>query len=121
MGFYEKMRDGSAKRLVSKYGSAMILRRIVSGVYDPATGETSGSVTNSYNCKGVTESYKESYVNGDTIKAGDKKVLLSASGLTIVPKSGDTLLIGSEVWSMVSVDSLAPGEIAVIYTVQIRQ
>lgn len=120
MAFYEKMRDGSAKKLITKYGSAMTLRRVTSDTYNPSTGMTAAGTSTDYACRGLTQDYTMREIDGTNIRFGDKKVLVSASGLAILPISGDILVSGSNSYSVISVNALAPGEVAVLYTVQAR-
>lgn len=120
MAFYEKMRDGSAKKLIVKYGSAMTLRRVSLDTYSPSTGLTYAGTTTDYACRGLTQDYTTREIDGTNIKYGDKKVLVSASNLAIAPTMNDLLIVGSLTYTVISVSALAPGEIPVLYTVQAR-
>lgn len=120
MGFYEKMRDGSAKKLITKYGAAMTLRRTSGGTYNPNAGSISGATTTDYPCRGVIQEYRAGEIDGMSVLFGDKKILVSASGLAIVPESEDLLIIGSNTYSVINNSPLSPGGVDVIYTVQVR-
>jgi hypothetical protein len=55
------------------------------------------------------------------IQAGDRKVTVSAEGLSVAPEPADRLTIGSTVWTIVSVTPTDPGGTAVVYECQVRR
>jgi hypothetical protein len=120
MGFYERQRDGVAKKLIAKYGQAMTLRVITPGAYDPDTRLTADPVTTDYPIKGIAEEYKLSEVDGTVIQNGDKKILISASGLAVRPLPEHIVIMSGEVWQVINCTPLAPGGVAVTYSLQLR-
>ena len=133
--FYTGMRDTVAGPLIEKYGMALTLKRITPGIYNPNTGSDGGDVTaipTTYPCFGLVEEYSEYMIAGSLVKRGDKKLLLSAKGLTITPQIGDIIVMsdgnwfipeggGQETSSFQPIIPLAPGGIPVMYTIQIRK
>lgn len=128
--FYNGMRDTVAGPLIEKYGLVLTLRRVVPGVYDAATGGMAASTTTDYSCFGLIEEYKDSMVAMSLVKQGDKKILLSAKNLAVAPQVGDQIVGMSDgtyyippegEGSKQPVQTLAPGGIAVMYTIQVRK
>lgn len=103
----------------------------VEGVGNPIT-IVSGSKID-YSCFGLVEEYSDYMVSKSLVKRGDKKILLSAKGLNVVPKIGDLIIFpdntiwfipeggGLETSSFQPVQTLAPGGIPIMYTIQARQ
>lgn len=131
--FYTGMRDTIAGPLLEKYGMALTLRRVTPGAYDPATGAMGASTTVDYPCVGLVDEYKENMIAASVIERGDKKLLVSAKGLSVVPQIGDQFIFpNSDVWyvphgagnlvaSWQPVTPLSPGGIPIMFTVQVRQ
>lgn len=118
MTFYtEAIAD--ADELLSEFGQSMTLSVKTSGTYDPATGTSSVSSTN-YTVTGAVFDFPAKAIDGTLIQQGDKKVIVSCSGLIVVPDITDTLTIGSTVHNIVNVKALEPGGTTVIYTLQVR-
>ncbi|HEX5126492.1 MAG TPA: hypothetical protein VFW00_07105 [Rhodocyclaceae bacterium] len=59
-------------------------------------------------------------VNGTLVQSGDRKLMISAltdAGLSLTPpKVGDLALAGGVTYTVKNVDKLAPGGVAVMYT-----
>lgn len=77
--------------IIKANGQAMVLRR-------PAvpTGPMGASDTNTtidYTVYGQVRGYRPAEMVGD-IRQGDRLVVLAASGLTVVPRTGDSIQIG---------------------------
>jgi hypothetical protein len=111
-----------ALKLITKYGTSIKVRRITDAVADPTkpwrvTGQTAVDATG----VGVFLDYEQKAVDGETILRGDQKVLIAASGLTVAPAPKDRIVRGTEVWDVVSVQPLKPGDQIVMYEVQVRQ
>lgn len=125
MGFYEDLRDKTALPLIDKYGTAMKLVRVTPGTYDPVTGESTGDVTNELDCSGVFITFEEGATfssSGQSISsnvlAGDRLILLEASRQAV--REDDKLKIAGVVWTIISLESIAPGDVPVVYIVHVR-
>lgn len=119
MSFYSELAE-SAKSILAEFGGTVILKSASSGQYDPATG--SASVTTSETTrKGVFLSFGsgQTYVRGQMIQTYDKRLLLDASAGV---GSQDTFIDsdGSE-WSPVSINSISPAGVAVVYDMHVRK
>ena len=125
MSFYTDLRS-TADTLLRDKGQAMTLTQIAAGAYDPDTG-TSTPTEAEHPVRGAVFDYSERTIagsataDGTLIQAGDRKVLLSAQGLTVVPAPGWKLTIGAVVWQIVNVKTSDPGGVAVLYTLQVRR
>lgn len=64
--------------------------------------------------------YDTSQVDGNFIKQGDEIAYLAASGLSVTPKKNDRLVIGSQNWTVVRVETVHPGSTNILYKLQIR-
>jgi hypothetical protein len=58
-----------------------------------------------YTCKAIVDTYKAWERVGTTIQANDRKVLVLATSLDIVPKPGDTVTIRGATYTVVDVGS----------------
>ena len=111
-----------AKNLLSNtdFGEPATLTR-TTHVYDPATGSTTPTPI-TYSVNVVAEDYADALVDGSTIKAGDRKLSFSASGLAIEPTPGtDTITLGSTIYQVHRAKPTKAGAVVVLWTVQARQ
>lgn len=70
---------------------------------------------------GVVLNYVIKAVNGTTIMQGDKQVFLPAKNLDFVPAEKDLIWDEGRWYKVIAIDTLAPGDIPVMYTLQIRR
>lgn len=109
----------TASTLLTSFGQAVTINRILSETYDAVTG-TSSNVT-TLNTAGVAvltridRAYKEQA--SGTIEDGD---LMAVFDSTIEPKVADTITIGSTNYNVISVQVVKPGDTAIVYKAQIR-
>ncbi|MDC1268152.1 hypothetical protein N8Z76_00305 [Gammaproteobacteria bacterium] len=115
----------SALRLITKFGQTVTVNRL-SGAYSPTAG-TIGSGNSSYTAVVVTvpassnpnsldDSLKE-----DLTKGRLRFFLMAASGLSVVPTSGDRVEFESKEWETFGVTPLNPGGTAIMYFVGARE
>lgn len=111
-----------ADKLLANFGQTVTFKRIVNGSYDPDTSEQ--TVTEStYSAYGVLLDYKklESGNSRDgMIEVNDKRLLVSAKGLTDVPNANDKVTIGTDTWNVINVKQIKPASIVVLYECQLR-
>lgn len=127
--FYTGLRDTTAGPLIEKYGMALTLVRVTPGTYDPATGGVSGATTTTFAGFGVVDEFKVNEIISAQIRSTDKKLLLSAKGLNTVPQIGDQFTLSDGTYYIPEgsgsgynpIQPLAPGGIAVMYTIQLRR
>lgn len=116
-----------ALRLIKKKGRAVTLRQFSDApvpdanrpwrVGQPTTTELSGyAVLLDFGSVG------ERYMPGTEVQVGDKLVLMPASGLAATPQLRDVLVFGAEEpWAIVTVQTLEPGGVPVLHSMQVRR
>jgi len=88
--------DRDVQRLLTTHGYVISLKRTNSGgTYNTTTGKVSGGETLTEDVRGVFINYMEREIDGTSILADDRKLLLQARDMEMVPETGDVLAIGS--------------------------
>lgn len=110
--------DRDVEKLIDRFGYDIVLKRTNDGgSYDPATGTVTAGETTTATVRGVFINYNERDVDGTSVLMDDRKLLLQARGLTMVPETGDTL--DDEV-QIISVRTIKAGSTVIAYTCQTR-
>lgn len=105
--------------LIERFGQTVTIRRYTTEA--PAHGWERGTTTASDStAKGVMLAYAERLINGETIRAGDRLVLLSPDS-PVVPTQDDRLVIGGLEFAVIAVEALNPGGTPLYYKVQVRR
>lgn len=92
----------------------------IPGEYDPESGTVQpGTDPAAYTSIGVKIGYEQSDIDGSLIKQGDQQLYVPAKDF-IRPLTGEQLTVGTENYTAQSVEVLAPGDVDVLYVVQIR-
>lgn len=111
-----------ARKDIADAGSPVFVRRTVPGVYDPTTGKTSAPTTTDYPGVALIGGYKDFFINGTSIKTGDKRFTLAASGLAVVPTQSDKLVDqAGTAYTIINVEPVGPGGVTILYKVQGRK
>lgn len=117
MSFYDNMKK-TATRLLTKFGQQVTLSRHVAGAYDPSTGSAVVTVTDQSGIGAVFD-YGSKDIDGMLILSGDKKLLLSATGIT-APQVDDTVTIGAIIYTVKGIKVEAPAGTPVLFECTIR-
>jgi len=98
--------------------AAVLSQTTVTGAdpWDPGSGTTT---TVNTNVTIVVSEYAVSEIDGTTIQAGDRKVLMTAIA-GVEPKPSDVLTISGKAYTVINAMPLAPAGVAVMYEVQAR-
>ena len=118
---YKKFRS-TATRLLTKYGTNVVITSRTPGIYDVASG--SATITESIRtCKGIVFDWGtgnfpdkgEQVIDGTIIKIGDKRLILASSTL-VPPEIGDVALVNGTLYTIVPpVKPLSPaGELVIV-------
>jgi hypothetical protein len=107
----------TASELLRDSGSLVTLTR-VTGTYNPDTGVV-GSTGATFAASGVRLDYSQRDIDGTLVKRGDQRVYIDPF-LATTPQTGDTITIGSEVFTVVNSRPLAPAGVVVLHDVQVR-
>lgn len=112
---------------VTEYGRAVTLTQVAEGTYDPTTGTYSGGGETDYAAKGMLLGYNDRDIDGMRILAGDRKCILAASGLGIVPAPGDKITPSGDTgdaslttYSVISVKTYELQGLPLAYVCQVR-
>ena len=121
--FYNRLQN-TALKLISDKGAPCVIRSApISGGFDEITGQMLDdipSTTQQGVC--VVLNYKDSLVNQpeSLIQQGDKKLLLSAKGVTLDSLNGKIEALGS-VYTIISAKDLNPAGITLVYEIHGRE
>lgn len=103
---------------IADKGQDVIIKRLTSGTFDPATGAISGASTASQAIKAVVVDYKDYQIDGDAIRRGDKQLLIDADSL---PDMKDAIELDSLDYQIVSISPVSPSNVVMLYKVQVRR
>ena len=118
MTFYTDAQN-DADELLREFGQALTLTKKTSGAYDPATGAAAVTST-TYGVIGAVFDFPARAIDGTIIQQGDKKAIIAARSLSVVPDITDSLTVKGIAHQIVNVKALEPAGTTVIYTLQIR-
>jgi len=119
MGFYENLRDGMVARNVAKYGMAMTLRVSSSDTFDPDTGAVTVGPVKNYAVQGLIYPDRRGERRDPELATKTAKLLLSASGMTVIPTVSDRILVGTQEYEITGVTPLRPAGVTVIYDLDV--
>ena len=112
-----------ADQSLRRKGGIVVLRRVVTGEYDPDLG-TAPTATTDYEGTGVKIAYEAENIDGTLILVGDQKLLLSPlqrNGQAMpAPTAADLVLFGGASYTIQNVSKTEPVDVAVLYTLQLR-
>ncbi len=116
----------TAQRLIEGAGASVTVVRQSRALVDadaPHRGYTPSEAT--YSVIAVEKDYKESSIDGESIKVGDKKLVIAALSVSqavgsFTPKRADTIRISSKDWQVVVVTEKKPGDTVISYELQVR-
>lgn len=122
MADYSKTASRADQSLRRK-GGIVVLRRVVTGEYDPGLG-TAPTITTDYEGTGVKINYEAENIDGTLIQAGDQKLLLSPlqrNGAPMpAPTAADLVLFGGVSYTVKAIETTAPVDVSVLHTLQLR-
>lgn len=112
-----------ADQSLRRKGGIVVLRRVVTGEYDPGLG-TAPTITTDYEGTGVKINYEAENIDGTLIQAGDQKLLLSPlqrNGAPMpAPTAADLVLFGGVSYTVKAIETTAPVDVSVLHTLQLR-
>jgi len=87
------------------------------GTFNPATGSYTGETETDTTLKAVFTEFLENQIDGSVIKRGDKQVLIT----DVTPKINDKITDGSDIYQVVNIKEIKPGDTACLYKLQVRR
>lgn len=118
-GFNYDRAKATAERLIARFGQAMTLT-VPGATTGPAWDSTPGAPV-THTCTGCVLDYSVYERNDALIQAGDRKVLLSTDGLSVVPDPAHWITVGGQDMAIIKVAPLNPGGTTVLYELQVRR
>lgn len=122
----------TAERLILENGRTLTLKREDQVTFDdPNQPWRTSSLTNQVSLAvlGVFTEYEKEDFDGSLVRRGDKRVLVAAKDTedaqtgteNIKIEDFDTLLDGTEVWKIITVEVIEPGSLRILYDIQVRK
>ena len=121
--FYERMADTAFRLIADKGTDCTITSAEISGGFDPETGMPLDDIPATIQQgKCVVLNYKDSLYNApeSLIQVGDKKLLLSAKGITIDSLNGTVSALG-DTYRVMSVKDVNPAGTTLVYEIHGRK
>jgi hypothetical protein len=112
--------QASVKTFLGDLGRSMTLRHVTPGTYDPTTGATTDDVTTDYTGTGRLGNYRDSAVDGTLFLQGDRQATFVPDDASATPVVGDTLIVGSDTYSVINGKERSVNGTAVSWTLQVR-
>ena len=119
MNFYERA-GASALKLLKKYGQSATLKRTETTTSPLKPWEPGASTTVSYPVTCVVADFSEKMIDGSTIIYGDKRVIVAAKDMPVVPCVSDVIAVGATEYTIINVKTIAPAGAAVVYELHAR-
>lgn len=120
MSFYDDV-AADASSLLVEFGATCSLGEPVESSYNTATGSKTYGYTD-YDVTACVFDYPQKFIDGTLIRQGDKRALVSVSGLTVTPKAGQRFTDSNDVaYGVISAKSIAPAGSAVLWVLQVRK
>jgi len=118
VGFYEQKRDVTVKNSLAKYGVAMTLIVPPAGTFDDETGSFTPGTDQTYAVQGLVGTYRKTRKADTAVQAKSRYIYLSPSGMAVEPAVGNKLLISGVEYEILSVESISPAGITVLYQLE---
>lgn len=118
MSIYTNMAATALKQINDK-GRNLSLVSDAGSSYDPDT-DTFTEETETSSFKGLVTVFKSSDIDGEMILRDDKRILIAAESIS-KPNNGDKITDGSVTYTVVNTEEVKPGDVAVLYMVQVRR
>lgn len=106
--------------LLADLGESLTLVSVTAGAYNTATSSVTETTAN-YTFTGAVTSYNSREIDGTLIQSGDRKVIVAASGLAVVPKISDKVTGIGDTVRVVNVRTLRESGETVAYVLQVRE
>ena len=118
-GFNYDKAAKTALNLITKFGATHKIRRATntppSNPWEPPTTSNTD-----YSCQAVVTEYSAREIDGVNILATDRRAVVAAAGLVIVPATTDLLLLDSTVYTIARVKHIKPADVVIAYELQVR-
>lgn len=120
MSLGDDLQNG-AQQLLIQFGRSMTLRQLTEGTYDPVTGGAPLPTSADYSVIGVLLEYADLYIDNTTVLSSDRKCIIAAKGMTVVPQVGDRMIADGVTYAVIEVAIKEVSGIPATYVMQIRK
>ena len=118
MAFDYSKSAATADKILTKFGQDITITRRTAGTYNTSTGTATVTETTQTGTGAIFD-WANRNIDGILIKTGDRRLLLSAVGLT-APVVNDTVTVGTTVFTIVQVSPFSPAGTVVMYELNLR-
>lgn len=126
---YAEMAASVSQELLVESGGPVTVRQVVTGEYDPELGEAPTTTVDNDGIGALFDYTAQAAglanLAGSVIETGDKQLYLApqlaAGGPMPEPKPADLVLALGATWRVVTVKTLAPTGLALLFELQLRQ
>ena len=119
-GFYEELIP-EVLEILTEFGADGIFVHKDDGTYNAASSTVVRDPEVNDPVLAAVFDVNEQFINGTSIRTGDKQIFMSINGTTSEPKTGDELYWGSEIYKIIQAKKIAPARISVLYELQGRK
>lgn len=114
-----------AVKLIAKYGADITIKIFTPGVVDPdKPWEEVPPVETSIDTKGIFTQFRQEHIDGTLVKQEDRRVLVAGLSLkeaALEARLNGQVVLGSNVWQIISISQVAPDENTILYVFQVRK
>ena len=107
-----------ASKLINKFGGAVTLRTVASGVYNPTTGTASETVSD-VTIKGVLQDVNAREV-GDLTQSGDRRLIIAAADVNAAPTAADRIIISGVTYQVIRIVTIEQDNQPITYELILR-
>jgi len=123
MSAIDTIARSQAQTAITRYGKAIVLRRLVAGVRNAVTHKVE-QVENSYIARALIEGYSAQSLVDTSILSGDLKLTIAAKAIER-PEAGWLVDFNDAgnitTYTIISVEEIYSGELAALYVCQVRK
>lgn len=117
--FYSKLKTNVVIKQIKKYGKNISLSQYVPGTIDPITDQEVPGTPVIYNGYGLQTEFKENEIDGKRILKTDVKLI--AVEIPDPDKINDKIIINGIKYNIVDYTDLKPGNISMLFKLQLRK
>ena len=117
---YSQIASTALKQIQDKGRTVTIISPGEDQVYDPGTDTFTAGTDDETDVKALFTQFSKKDIDGDLIRQTDKRVLIAASGIS-EPNTDDKISDGGTEYAVINTETIAPGDTAVLYMVQVRR
>ena len=113
--------QSTVDKVMKSQGFSVVIRVEGSeGTWDPESmSYTSGDPDVDYSTFGIKENYSSREIDGTIIQQNDTKLMIPAKGLPTITTATKILISGTE-QNIINVSIVDPGNVALLYEIQLR-